>query len=105
MERELDATVTIREGNNRRQISKREAMVKQIINKAVSGDHRAIQLLAAFLQKIETRWETENAEVGGLDEDDVAVVEGILERLKTTIGPGGGADDGGDKTERDSGRV
>ena len=41
MESVLDEQVTIKEGNGRRRISKREAIAKQIANKAAAGDHKS----------------------------------------------------------------
>jgi hypothetical protein len=41
----LSEQVVISENGRRRTITKKEAIVTQIVNKAASGDHRAIQLL------------------------------------------------------------
>jgi hypothetical protein len=41
----LNAQVIITENGHRRTITKKEAIVTQIVNKAASGDHRSIQLL------------------------------------------------------------
>ena len=41
----LNEQVVITENGRRRTITKKEAIVTQIVNKAASGDHRAIQLL------------------------------------------------------------
>ncbi len=57
LEDALNEKVTVKQGGRRRTISKREAMVKQLANKAASGDHRSIQLMVALLQQFETRRE------------------------------------------------
>jgi hypothetical protein len=41
----LSEQVTVTENGRRRTITKKEAIVTQIVNKAASGDHRSIQLL------------------------------------------------------------
>lgn len=41
----LDEAVVVTENGRRKTITKKQAIVKQIVNKAAGGDHRAIQLL------------------------------------------------------------
>ncbi len=41
----LDEPVVVTENGRRKTITKKQAIVKQIVNKAAGGDHRAIQLL------------------------------------------------------------
>lgn len=43
LEDELKAPIPVTENKKRKRISKREAIAKQLVNKAVSGDLRAIQ--------------------------------------------------------------
>jgi hypothetical protein len=45
----LNEEVTITENGKRRVISKREAITKQLVNKAASGDPRSIKLLVDLL--------------------------------------------------------
>jgi len=42
---ELKRRVTVTEDGRRKKISKREAVAKQLVNKAAAGDHRAIPVL------------------------------------------------------------
>jgi len=44
IDKELSKKITITENGQRKTISKREAIAKQIINKAVAGDPKAIQV-------------------------------------------------------------
>lgn len=46
IERELDQPLTITENGRRRSITKREAVAKQLVNKAVAGDPKAMPFLA-----------------------------------------------------------
>jgi Family of unknown function (DUF5681) len=47
--RELNELVAVQEGGRRRSISKLEAVVKQVANKAASGDFRSQKLLIALM--------------------------------------------------------
>ena len=49
LQQALDEPVAITENGRRRIISKREALAKQIANRAVAGDHRAAKLLIEAL--------------------------------------------------------
>lgn len=46
LDRELDMTIAVTEGGKIIRISKRELMVKAVVNTAVKGDLRAVELLA-----------------------------------------------------------
>ncbi len=43
LENELKAAIPVTENKKKKRISKREAIAKQLVNKAISGDLRAIQ--------------------------------------------------------------
>src|SRR5229473_3431790 len=45
MEKVLKEPVVISENGKRRRITKREALIKQLVNKAIAGDPRSIKLL------------------------------------------------------------
>ena len=51
IKRELDQTVKITEGGRELRITKREAIVKQFVNRAIKGDAKPLQLMLAHLQK------------------------------------------------------
>jgi hypothetical protein len=56
---ELHEPVVISENGHRKKITKQQAIVKQIVNKAASGDYRSIQLLLAnLIPAIEARLES-----------------------------------------------
>jgi len=81
------------ENGRRKTISKFEAALKQLTNKAASGDLSALRLLSALVASAEER--SSEATVSGpvLPEIDERVVQGILERFKAT---NGGDEDGSD---------
>ena len=51
IKRELDQTVKITEGGRELRISKREAIIKQFVNRAIKGDPKPLQLMLAHLDK------------------------------------------------------
>ena len=68
----------------RRTVTKLEAAVKQLMNKAASGDLKALQLLASLVRSAEERALQVPATASDIDESDEKVVLGILQRLETT---------------------
>jgi hypothetical protein len=82
MERALNERVTIKENGSQKVITKREAFLKQLVNKAASGDPRSIQLAINYLQQLESRAEPSISNTERLGEEDEAVINGILERFK-----------------------
>lgn len=75
----LDETVIVSENGRRRVISKREAISKQLVNKAASGDARSIKLLVDLLQRANTNGEAYSDEIT-LDDDDQKVLEDLIRR-------------------------
>ena len=51
IKRELDQMVKITEGGRELRISKREAIIKQFVNRAIKGDAKPLQLMLAHLEK------------------------------------------------------
>ena len=58
----LSERVTVTENGRRRRITKLEAAVKQLVNRAASGEGRAMQLLLALVQANEARPAQQDAE-------------------------------------------
>lgn len=81
MDKELATKVTIKEGEKRRKISKREAMVKQLTNKAAAGDHKSIQVVFDYDQKRESQRAAiaNNDQLGQVDQE---VMEEIVTRIR-----------------------
>jgi hypothetical protein len=94
MEKELAQKVTIKEGERRRRVSKREAMVKQLTNKAASGDHKSIQVVFDYDQKLEARRDAASADSVQMDQADQEVMEEMVRRIRELGQPDGGAEDG-----------
>lgn len=84
LERTLREKVVINESGKRKTITKLEAAIKQLTNKAASGDLKALQLLAALVRSAEGRGIQAAVPNSALDGVDEKVVLGILQRLEAT---------------------
>jgi Family of unknown function (DUF5681) len=84
LERALRDKVVVNENGKRKTVTKLEAAVKQLMNKAASGDLKALQLLAGLVRSAEERALQVPAAASDFDESDEKVVLGILQRLETT---------------------
>lgn len=84
LQTELKRQVTINEDGRRKRISKREAVAKQLVNKAVSGDPKALPVLLREALSYET--DSEDGSTGPRNfpttaEDDL-VLENIIKRIR-----------------------
>ena len=80
--RALSEKVTITENGRRRNITKLEIALKQLINKAAQGDPRSMHLMLSMAPLVGI--EPPNADPG-LDANESAVMAGLLGRLKDQI--------------------
>lgn len=81
LERTLREKVVVEKNGRRKTVTKLEAAVTQLSNKAASGDLKAVQLLASLLRSAEERAVEAPSTNPGFEEADDKVVLGILERL------------------------
>jgi len=89
LNRALRERVVINEGGRRKTVTKLEAAVKQVTNKAASGDPVAGRQLFTLIQIIEQPQETGTA-INTLDDTDQRVVTGMLKRLNRYSNEGEG---------------
>ena len=76
---ELNERILVKENGDRKSITKRKAAVKQLVNKALSGDYRSLKLLA---QELKT-FEDENASASTNHAQVVdSARERVIERLE-----------------------
>jgi len=80
LEKELKQRVVVTENGRRRSITKQEAMVKHLVNKAVSGDRPLMQLLLDEIRLVEARAASSPSGTN-LDEADREVMRQIQERM------------------------
>ena len=81
LNRALRERVVINEGGRRKTVTKLEAAVKQVTNKAASGDPVAGRQLFTLIQIIEQQPQETGVAINSLDETDQRVVRGMLKRL------------------------
>lgn len=84
LERTLREKVIINENGRRKVISKLQAAYTQLINKAASGDLKAVQLLTVLLRYTEERTSQSIASNFVTSEVDARVVLGIMKRMTAT---------------------
>jgi hypothetical protein len=75
----LDQKVTITEQGRRRKISKREAIITQLVNRSASADLKATTILLGMMQEIERRTGA-STEPAALSEADRQVLQFIRNR-------------------------
>ena len=85
----LNEPVIVAENGGRRTISKRQAIIKQLVNQSAKGDWRATKLLLDIQLDIEHRSEPQTAESSFGSADD-KVIEQLKARLKRSTS---GSDD------------
>jgi Family of unknown function (DUF5681) len=76
----LDQKVVVTDGGSRRKISKREAMITQLVNRSAQADLKAMQLLLGIMQDIERRSETRSPPTA-FTEADQEILKLIESRL------------------------
>ncbi len=82
LDEELEQRVVIRENGKQKTITKRRASMKQLVNRAASGQDRALQVLLNYLHDLERREATrqDSSQLEEIDQE-VAESEALLERL------------------------
>ncbi len=83
LERTLREKVVITEHGRRKNVTKLEAAIKQLANKAALGDLKGLQLLAALVRSAEERAIKTALPNSALDVADEKVVLEILNRLES----------------------
>jgi hypothetical protein len=81
LNRALRERVVINEGGRRKTVTKLEAAVKQVTNKAASGDPVAGRQLFTLIQIIEQQPQETGTAINRLGDTDQRVVTGMLKRL------------------------
>lgn len=86
IERELDQKVVVREGGRSVQLTKREVLVKQLVKKAIEGDHRSQQTLLKRDQELAAAHRSANDNAASaetpLDQDDRAILDAYVAMVK-----------------------
>jgi hypothetical protein len=81
----LNGWVIVVENGRRKKITKREAIITQLVNKSAAADLKATQIVLALLQEVEAQADGA-VEQTALTEADHQIIERIRERLRTENG-------------------
>jgi hypothetical protein len=81
----LNEKVTVTENGKRRQVTKREAVIAQLVNKSASAELRATKMLIDMLRDIEKRAEPAIAEKNPFGPTDREVVQQLIARLRRNM--------------------
>ena len=80
----LNELVIVADNGGRRKITKRQAIITQLVNQSAKADWRATKILLDILQAIESRSEPASAETSSFSEAD----EKVLEQLRARFSKG-----------------
>jgi hypothetical protein len=84
LERTLREKLIITENGKRKTVTKLEAAVSQLTDKAISGELSALQLLSKLVRSAEEREVQAPVPTSALDEIDQQVVLGIMKRFENS---------------------
>ena len=84
LEEALNEPVTVTENGGRRKVSKRQAIITQLVNRSATADFRAIKILLDIMRDIERQTEPTAPETSDFSEAD----EKVLEQIKARFGIG-----------------
>ena len=73
--------MTITENGRRRKITKREAIVRQVVNCSTTADLRTVRIVFDLLRDIENQSEPASPETSGFTAADEEVIEQLKARL------------------------
>ena len=77
----LNELVLVTEPGGRRKVSKREAIVTQLVNRSAKADYKAIQILLGMLRDIEGDTDAHSSDVA-FTEADQQIIQRIRSRLR-----------------------
>jgi hypothetical protein len=82
IQNELKRRVAVTEDGKRKKITKREAVAKQLVNKAAAGDPKAIPVLLNETRPYETDAAAGASRAEMMSPEDQAVMESIIRRIR-----------------------
>ena len=77
----LNETVVVTENGGRRKVSKRQAIITQLVNRSATADFRAIKILLDIMREIEGQNEPASPETSAFSEADKEVLEQLRARF------------------------
>jgi hypothetical protein len=79
----LNQPLIVTENGERRKVSKRQAIVTQLVNRSAIADFRAMKILLDIMREIEGHTDADSPETSGFTEADEKVIEQLMARLST----------------------
>jgi hypothetical protein len=80
----LNELVIVTENGGRRKVSKREAIVTQLVNRSAKADYKAIQILLGMLRDIEGNTDPHPSDAA-FTEADLQIIQRIRTRLRERV--------------------
>ena len=77
----LNVCVVVSDNGGRRKITKREAIITQLVNRSATADWRAIKILFDLVRDIEGQTEPASPETSAFSEADEKVIEQLRARF------------------------
>ncbi|TMJ64427.1 MAG: hypothetical protein E6G83_15560 [Alphaproteobacteria bacterium] len=77
----MNETVIVTENGRRRKVTKRRAIITQLVNRSATADFRAIKILLDIMREIERQTEPTAPEAFAFSEADEKVLEQIKARF------------------------
>ena len=77
----LNETVIVTENGGRRKVTKRQAIITQLVNRSATADFRAIKILLDMLREIENQTEPAAPETSAFSEADEEVLDQLRARF------------------------
>ena len=77
----LNETVIVTENGGRRKVTKRQAIITQLVNRSATADWRAIKILLDLVRDIEGQTEPASPETSAFSEADEKVIEQLRARF------------------------
>jgi len=81
LEEALNEPVTVTENGGRRKVSKRQAIVTQLVNRSATADFRALKILLDIVRDIERQTEPASPETAEFGEADQKVLDQLRSRF------------------------
>jgi len=80
---ELKSKITVNENGRSKKVKKVEAIAKQVVNKAMTGDVKSISLVLGVSQRHEDKLAAKSMPIiETLPEEDTQVMESLMERMQ-----------------------
>jgi hypothetical protein len=77
----LNETVIVTENGGRRKVTKRQAIITQLVNRSATADFRAIKILLDMLREIESQTDPAPPETSAFSEADEEVLDQLRARF------------------------